>query len=139
MKKFEFSLEKVLRIREFEEEQAKIELGKAISEVNRINSELEFIASERVKNNLARSSCVDINFLMSIEKYIEGLDLKKEELLNELAQAEMLADERRKILAECMQKRKVLEKLKENQKIAYNKLVEREEEKVLDEIKPKKN
>ena len=47
MKKFKFSLEKVLSLREFEEKQAQIELGKAQSVVNDINEQLKFIASER--------------------------------------------------------------------------------------------
>ena len=56
MKRFEFSLQKVLDLREFEENQAKNELGKAIAESDRIKAELEYIALKRVENNKARAS-----------------------------------------------------------------------------------
>ena len=78
MKKFKFSLEKVLSLREFEENQAQIELAKAISVVTELNNKLKIIANERVKNNDARSNSTDLSYLMSIEKYIEGLDYQKE-------------------------------------------------------------
>lgn len=135
MKKFKFSLEKVLSLREFEENQAQIELAKAISVVTELNNKLKFIATERVKNNDARSNSTDLSYLMSIENYIEGLDYQKEILLEELAQAELILEEKRQIMIEAMKKRKALEKLKEKQLQEYKKEILKEEEKVLDEIK----
>ncbi|MCR4790954.1 MAG: flagellar export protein FliJ [Treponemataceae bacterium] len=139
MNKFHFSLEKVLNIREFEEEEAKIELGKAVSVVNQINSQLEFIAQERVKNNLARKEETDFTLLFTIENYIKGLDARKEKLLNELAQAELVVEEKRILYTQAMQKRKALDKLKEKQMAEYKRLSELEEEKILDDLKIKKN
>ena len=121
MKKFKFSLEKVLSLREFEENQAQIELAKAISVVTELNNKLKFIATERVKNNDARSNSTDLSYLMSIENYIEGLDYQKEILLEELAQAELILEEKRQIMIEAMKKRKALEKLKEKQLQEYKK------------------
>ena len=135
MKKFKFSLEKVLSLREFEENQAQIELAKAISVVTELNNKLNFIANERVKHNDARSNSTDLSYLMSIENYIEGLDYQKEILLEELAQAELILEEKRQIMIEAMKKRKALEKLKEKQLQEYKKEILKEEEKVLDEIK----
>jgi flagellar FliJ protein len=135
MKKFKFSLEKVLMIREFEEKEAQIELGKAISVVNELNNKLKYIASERIKSNESRANSSDLNFLMSVENYINGLDFQKEQLLEQLAQAELVVEEKRKIMIEAMQKRKALDKLKENQYKNYKKELLLEEEKILDEIK----
>lgn len=135
MKKFKFSLEKVLSLREFEENQAQIELAKAISVVTELNNKLKFIANERVKNNDARSNSTDLSYLMSIENYIEGLDYQKEILLEELAQSELILEEKRQIMIEAMKKSKALEKLKEKQLQEYKKEILKEEEKVLDEIK----
>lgn len=135
MKNFEFSLEKVLSIREFEEKEAQIELGKAISVVNDLNNKLKYIAAERINSNESRSNSSDLNFLMSVENYINGLDFQKEQLLEQLAQAELVVEEKRKIMIEAMQKRKALDKLKENQYKVYKKELLREEEKILDEIK----
>lgn len=135
MKKFKFSLEKVLKIREFEEKEAQIELAKAISVVTDLNNQLKYIASERIKSNESRSNSYDLSFLVSVENYIEGLDFKKEQLLEQLVQAELVVEEKRKIMIEAMQKRKALDKLKENQYKVYKKELLQEEEKILDEIK----
>lgn len=134
MKKFKFSLEKVLSLREFEEKQAQIELGKAQSVVNDLNEQLKFIASERLKSNESRSKSSDLTFLMSIENYINGLDYKKEKLIEELVQAQIILEEKRAIVVEAIKKRKSLEKLKEKQFESYKKEYNKEEEKILDEI-----
>jgi flagellar FliJ protein len=135
MKKFKFSLEKVLKIREFEEKEAQIELGKALAVVNDLNAQLKYIAEERIKSNESRANSSDLSFLMAVENYINGLDYKKEQLLEQLAQAQLVVEEKQKIMIEAMQKRKALDKLKENQFKAYKKELLQEEEKILDEIK----
>ena len=135
MKKFKFSLEKVLKIREFEEKEAQIELGKALAVVNDLNAQLKYIAEERIKSNDSRANSSDLSFLMAVENYINGLDYKKEQLLEQLAQAQLVVEEKQKIMIEAMQKRKALDKLKENQVKSYKKELLQEEEKILDEIK----
>jgi flagellar FliJ protein len=138
MKKFKFSLEKVLSLREFEEKQAQIELGKAQSVVNDLNNQLKYIASEKLKTNEARSNSSDLSFLISIEKYMNGLEYKKELLLEELAKAQLVLEEKRAIVVEAIKKRKSLEKLKEKQFDEYKKQYNLEEEKILDEISTSK-
>ena len=116
MKKFKFSLEKVLSLREFEQNQAQIELGKAQSVVNDLNNQIKFIALEIVKSNESRANSTDLNFLLSIENYVNGLNYKKEILLEELAKAQLVLEEKRAIVVEAIKKRKSLEKLKEKQR-----------------------
>ena len=138
MKKFKFSLEKVLSLREFEQNQAQIELGKAQSVVNDLNNQIKFIALEIVKSNEFRANSTDLNFLLSIENYVNGLNYKKEILLEELAKAQLVLEEKRAIVVEAIKKRKSLEKLKEKQLEEYKKQYNLEEEKVLDEISTSK-
>ena len=138
MKKFKFSLEKVLSLREFEQNQAQIELGKAQSVVNDLNNQIKFIALEIVKSNESRANSTDLNFLLSIENYVNGLNYKKEILLEELAKAQLFLEEKRAIVVEAIKKRKSLEKLKEKQLEEYKKQYNLEEEKVLDEISTSK-
>ena len=108
MKKFKFSLEKVLSLREFEQNQAQIELGKAQSVVNEINEQLKFIASEIVKSNESRSNSTELNFLLSVENYLNGLKYKKELLLEELAKAQLVLEEKRAIVVEAIKKRNTI-------------------------------
>ena len=134
MKKFVFSLQKVLELREYEEDKAKLELGKAVAELERVKRLLQEVAQNRVKANLSRKDTTDVIVLMNIENYIIGLDAKKEKLLEELAMAQMFFEEKRDLYTKAMQDREVLSKLKEKQLSEYKKEVLKEEENALDDI-----
>lgn len=134
MKKFVFSLQKVLELREYEEDKAKLELGKAVAELERIKRLLQEVAQNRVKANLSRKDTTDVIILMNIENYIIGLDAKKEKLLEELTMAQMFFEEKRDLYTKAMQDREVLSKLKEKQLSEYKKEVLKEEENALDDI-----
>ena len=134
MKKFVFSLQKVLELREYEEDKAKLELGKAVAEVERIKRLLEENARNRVAANQSRKDTTDVIILMNIENYIIGLDAKKEKLLEELTMAQMVFEEKRDLYTKAMQDREVLSKLKEKQLSEYKKEVLKEEENALDDI-----
>ena len=134
MKRFEFSLQKVLNLREFEEKQAKNELGKAIAEAERIKTEIEYVALKRVENNKARSKTTDMNEIMAIEHFIVRLDLRKEELLEELVKAELVIEQKRQIFAEAMKNRKVVTKLKEKKEAEYKADMLKAEESAIDDI-----
>ncbi|MGP1523363.1 MAG: flagellar export protein FliJ [Treponema sp.] len=115
MKRFSFNLEKLLQLRGFEEKNAKTELAAAISAAERIKLDLRNTAAERVRVNKTRNDTVDIRSLMTVENYVNRLDLRKEELLEQLAAAELTIEEKRKSFTAAMQKRSVLDKLKEKQ------------------------
>lgn len=134
MKKFVFSLQKVLELREYEEDKAKLELGKAVAEVERLKRLLEENARNRVAANQSRKDTTDISLLLSIENYIIGLDAKKEKLLEELTMAQMVFEEKRDLYTKALQDREVLSKLKEKQLSEYKKEVLKEEENALDDI-----
>ena len=134
MKKFVFSLQKVLELREYEEDKAKLELGKAVAEVERLKRLLEENARNRVAANQSRKDTNDVIVLMNIENYIIGLDAKKEKLLEELTMAQMFFEEKRDLYTKAMQDREVLSKLKEKQLSEYKKEVLKEEENALDDI-----
>ena len=134
MKKFVFSLQKVLELREYEEDKAKLELGKAVAEVERLKRLLEENARNRIAANQSRKDTTDISLLLSIENYIIGLDAKKEKLLEELTMAQMVFEEKRNLYTKAMQDREVLSKLKEKQLSEYKKEVLKEEENALDDI-----
>ena len=134
MKKFVFSLQKVLDLREFEEEKAKLELGKAVAEVERIKKLLAENAQNRVNAGYSRRDVSDVLSLQQIENYILGLDLKKEKLLEELASAELIFEKKRDLFTEAMQAREVLTKLKDKQLSEYKKEALKQEENALDDI-----
>ena len=126
-------MQKILNLREFQEEQAKIELGKALSETNRIQSELEQIAVERVRI-VQLCSETSVDQLIINERYIKRLDISRDRLLEELAVAELVVQEKRGIFAEAMKNRKVLTNLKEKKFKAYKKDAQLADDNVLDDI-----
>lgn len=133
MKRFSFNLEKLLQLRGFEEKNAKTELAAAISAAERIKLDLRNTAAERVRVNKTRNDTVDIRSLMAVENYVNRLDLRKEELLEQLAAAELTIEEKRKSFTAAMQKRSVLDKLKEKQFAQWRKESMRAEENALED------
>ncbi len=134
MKKFTFSLQKILDIREFEEKQAQIELGKAVAETNRIRMELERIAAERVRIVHLKADVVSLTEMIVKEQYLTRLDMTKDRLLEDLAAAEIVVEEKRAVFTETLKKRKVLSRLKDRQFTAFRRDVQKAEDIVSDDI-----
>ncbi len=134
MKKFTFGLQKVLNLREFDESQAKEELGRVISIANKLNLELEHIAKERVSARKSSGTIFNASEFIAIENYVNRLDLRKDEVIEELVQTELLIEEKRKIFAEAMKNRKVISKLKEKQMKDWKKRALKEEELFVDDV-----
>ena len=133
MKRFSFNLQKLLQLREFEEKNAKTALAAAVSEAERIKNELKSVALERVRVNKTRNENVDTLFLITLEHYVNRLDVRKEELLENLADTELLIEQRRVLFAAAMQKRSVLDKLKEKQYLTWRKENAKAEESALED------
>ena len=135
MKAFNFNLEKVLDLRKFREDEAKIELGRAIGILAELEGKIFANAEERVKACAAQFS-PDNNAAMIQQYmfYILRLDQFKEYLLQEAAIAELKVEEARAVFFEASKERKVLDKLKEKRQKEYRKKMLSEETKVLDDI-----
>ena len=134
MKKFVFSMEKILDLREYEEKQAQIELGKAIADAEKIRQQVNFVAIEKAKMLSMDISGTSINERLVHENYLVRLDRQKEILLEELAAAELIVEEKRAVFAEALKKRKVLSNLKEKQLQQYKKEKQLEEDNIVDDI-----
>ena len=94
MKKFNFSLQKVLDFREFEKKQAEAELGKAVAEETKIQNTLDMIAKQHASSVLAADSMKDINDMLYVQNYFRLLDYQKEQALTALAQAQVITEEK---------------------------------------------
>ena len=131
MKRFSFSLEKVLSLRKFREQETKIELGKAIGELSEIENNINNVAQERFRAGdlFSGNGAIVRSYLL----YVSRLDLKKEELLTEAAKAELKVEGARAVFIEASRERKVLDKLKEKRSGEYRKFTLAEETKSLDD------
>ncbi len=134
MKRFDFSLQKVLDLREFEKKQAEAELGRAVGEETRIEQALQAVAESRALNVRAADDMHSITDLYNVNCYFALLNQRKENLLEELTQAKLVTEEKREVMREAMKKHKVLEKLKEKRLSSWKKDALKEEEAVTDDI-----
>ena len=134
MKKFVFSMQKVLDLREFERKQAEAELGRALSEETKIKQTLELVAQQRANSIHAADQMSDLHELYGVSQYFALLDQQKEQLLQQLAQAQLVTEQKREMMREAMKKCKVLEQLKESRHAAWKKESLKEEENTIDDI-----
>lgn len=134
MKKFEFPLDKVLSVRKYKNDEAEIELGKAVSRLEVLEGELNNIAVLYSEIPLKYSGLSDINDLSQLENYTFFLNTKKEDLLKQITAAKLVVEEKRKLYIEAHKELKVLENLKEKAMNEYKKNVTREQDNVLDDI-----
>lgn len=127
-------MQKILDLRIFEKRQAEMELGKANAEVARIQGELESIAKRKVSTIKNFDTNTDFLIQAEIQSFFLMLEQKKEKFLEELATAQIAADEKREVVRQAMQKVKVLEKLKENKFRQWKKDSLKAEELAADDI-----
>lgn len=134
MKKFNFQLEKILNVRRFQQEQAELALGKALGEENAIQKKIEMIAAQHSAVVHQISATTDFSAISAAQQYFQMLDVQKESLLNDLAQAKLITEQKRKILQEKMKKTSSLEKLREKEYNTYHSEAILEEEIITDDI-----
>jgi flagellar protein FliJ len=135
MKRFAFSLGKLLELREYTRRQAEIELAARAGRCAALDRELFALAAERTRTAKARFSfgalwadCV------AAEQYIARIDRSKERLLEELAIAEAAREKARLAYVEARKAEKVLAKLRERREKEYYLEQLREESATIDDI-----
>jgi flagellar FliJ protein len=135
MKAFHFSLEKVLKLRAYREQETKVDLGRAIGVLSEIENRIRAVAEDRYRAAAERfSPDNDALKILNYEHYILRLDQERDKLLEDAAQAELAVEEKRKLYLEASRERKVLDKLREKREKEYRKKMFAEETKELDDI-----
>ncbi len=138
MKRFTFSLQSVLNLREQEESDAKLSLAEKEGELVSCNQELENIKSDLNKfqakekaNRKASQSAIELRYSVSWRHKIKK-DISQK--LSEIEEVKIDIDVARKKLIEATKKRKGLEILRENKLDKWKKAANREEQLFLDEL-----
>jgi flagellar FliJ protein len=143
VKRFRFSLEKVLKFRQFSEQEAKNELGRAISVLNAIENDIK--RNALVHSQAARQRFTGINAdgatvstgalsMLAWDNYILRLEQEAQRLMEEAAQAELVVEEKRALYLEASRELKVMENLKEKREKEYRKEVFVAETRELDDM-----
>ncbi|MDR0409771.1 MAG: flagellar export protein FliJ [Spirochaetaceae bacterium] len=122
MKKFTFSLEKILKLRGHAENSAKTELGRAVSALSQIENKLASLAIERKSVMEKRfSGGNNMPYIHLYDKYEQRLDAVKEQLIKDAAEASLAVEEARELWIEARAGLKALENLKERKFASYRK------------------
>ncbi|MBQ2552142.1 MAG: flagellar export protein FliJ [Treponema sp.] len=133
MQKFSFNMQKILDLRNYELDQAELDLGKVNAEIARVNSALDQIARDRVDYGRIADESHDFTMHSQTRAFFILLEQKKDGLLAELAQLEVIAEQKREVVRLAMQKVKVLEKLKEKKYAQWKAEFEAQEELAMDD------
>ena len=139
MRRFRFGLQKVLKLRQYKEQETKNELGKAIGILTAIENEIKANAV-KLSNALHErfeSMKTDENITITIDEtaaatgvvpeiaswdnYIRRLEQQGERLVEQAARAELFVEEKRNLYLEASRELKVMEKLKEKRQQEYRK------------------
>ncbi len=133
-KVFKFELQDILDFRNFEKEQAEVELAQALAVETEINNKLQNIAAQFVAVKSQRTSTKNLEDIAAGNRHKKLLEYQKEELLKQLAQANIITEEKRAVLAEIMKKTTALEKLREKEEEAYKEQVDKDENEFIDDL-----
>ena len=134
MKKFKFELEDILKFRKFEQHQAEVELGKALAEEQEIQSNLDNLDQQKYAASEYVRGSKDFTDITAVLRFNEFIRTQTEFLMNKMAEAKLITEQKRNILKEIIKKTDALERLKEHQLEEYKNLVNLEEENIVDDI-----
>jgi flagellar FliJ protein len=134
MRRFSFSLEKVLGLRKYREQEAKIELGRAVGALTEIENRAKETAAVRHRAALERFADPG-GAMPAWNNYVARLDQEAERLAAEAAGAALAVEEKRAQYMDTSRELKVIEKLKERREKEYRRAALAAETAGLDDIR----
>lgn len=134
MKKFVFELEQLLNLRKYEQDQAQIELGKAVQVEQRIQAGLDSLAQRYVAAKRLSEGQSDFGAISQTQQFFQFIKQEQERLMSDMAKAKIVTDEKRGLFNVAMQKHESIKKLKERQFAAFKDEQKKLEAKALDDI-----
>ena len=135
MKKFQFTLQKLLDIRAFREKEAETNLGRAVAAREAIVLRLAEITQEEVKTRRSLWSSLKTPGELSLhENYLTRLHTEREKQEKALLEAELVVEEMRKIYIKAHQERPIVSKLREQKEAEWKAEGPKQQDAILDDI-----
>jgi flagellar FliJ protein len=119
MKRRQFALQKVLQLRKYQEDEAKIALGQSIGILATIENNIKETSIKR--HHAASERFANTALMTGWDNYITRLDQQALMLAEDAARAELIVEEKRGLYLEASIKRKAIDKLKEKREKEYRK------------------
>ena len=134
MKKFVFELEQLLNLRKYEQDQAQIELGKAVQAEQQIQDGLDELARQYVATKRMTAGQTDFGAISQAQQFYQFIKQQQEKLMEDMARAKIVTDQKRALFNAAMQKFESIKKLKERQYEAFKADQKKAEAKATDDI-----
>jgi flagellar protein FliJ len=139
VKKFKFSLEKVLRHRSLQVELAQKDFLEAqavqSNEIQKLNTLIQTKdESLQMRSDLVQTSQTWVSSVEQINQFLTGQDLRINQQNQRLLEIEKLVEEKREILRHALTEVKIIEKLREKKLEAHVKSEDKKEQDELDEL-----
>jgi flagellar FliJ protein len=137
-KRFNFRLAPILKIREAKKKDAQRLLGKRMGELKALQDRLQSLR-EAWNDAFGRRRAqhgqpIDIDLWRSIERFLTSVERRVEETNAEIAKAEALVDEARKVLTKAHREHLTLDRLRERRKEQHDQEAAKEEQRQADEL-----
>ncbi len=133
MKRFEFRLQKILRLREYHEKQWEARLAEVNAECASVEAEIGKARDDRARV-VSEGVPGDVDEMLYRERFVSFIDLELERRHNKLKENREKQVEVRDGYQQAAAARKALGKLKEKQAAEHHKVANRHEILVLDDI-----
>ena len=135
MKKFQFTLQKLLDIRAFREKEAETNLGRAVAAREAIILRLTEIAQEEIKTRRSLWSSLKTSEELTLhENYLERLRIESEKQEKALLEAEFIVEKMRKLYIKAHQERLIVSKLRERKELQWKAEGLKQQDAILDDI-----
>ncbi len=133
MKKFDFSLETVLKLRKSEEKEWENRLASVTGECAKIRNMIANYDSEKMRCAIENESS-NISSLIAVSNYQARMDSQKKSSQSDLAQKEKERESVLMSFIEASKKRKILDKLKDRKLEEYRYQLKKDEAKRDDDL-----
>ena len=135
MKKFQFTLQKLLDIRTFREKEAETNLGRAVAAREAIILRLAEIAQEEIKTRRSLWSSLKTSEELTLhENYLTRLHTDREKQEKALLEAELVVEKMRKLYIKAHQERLIVSKLRERKEVEWKAEGLKQQDAILDDI-----
>jgi flagellar export protein fliJ len=135
MKKFQFTLQKLLDIRAFREKEAETNLGRAVAAREAIVLRLTEIAQEEIKTRRSLWSSLKTSEELTLhENYLTRLHTDREKQEKALLEAEFIVEKMRKLYIKAHQERLIVSKLRERKEVEWKAEGLKQQDAILDDI-----
>ena len=136
MKKFNYSLSGVLRVRKIQEQQKRAEVARAIAEKNELSDKIDRLNNEIMasKKRLKGAGLVDINDYRLNESYLSGVKVKTEEIVEKIKELDIQIETLKKQLHQRILETRKLETHEDKEKQLWREESLREEQAEFDDI-----